>query len=266
MSTENASVQTEGLLQPADNDQQNVTGTETPDEQTPKTFTQAELDEKVGKRLAKAERKAQAELAQLRSEIEALKTTPKPTESESDKAPVRGDFASYEEFLRAEALHEARKEVKKHLKEFEQSNEKKAKETTQAKANAEFKARVDGVVDAGRKAYADFDAVINEAVSDELIPTKGPLYEAIMDSDIGEKLVYHLAKNPKEAERIAALSVYGQLRELGKLEDRLSAKKEPRETMEPIAGRTTNTGGLSDNLSMDAWVKARNKQLRESRN
>lgn len=266
MSTENASVQTEGLLQPADNDQQNVTGTETPEEQTPKTFTQAELDEKVGKRLAKAERRAQAEIATLRSEIEALKTAPKPSESTKDSAPKRDEFNSYEDFVEARALHTARAEAKKALDEFKNESKASDEKSKQAKAHSEFKARVDGVVDAGRKAYADFDAVINEAVSDEIVPTKGPLYEAIMDSDIGEKLVYHLAKNPKEAERIAALSVYGQLRELGKLEDKLSAKKEPRETMEPIAGRTNNTGGLSDSLSMDAWVKARNKQLRESRN
>lgn len=251
---------------PADTDQQNVTGTENPEQQVEeRRFTQAELDEKLQKRLAKEARKADARYQELQRELAALKE-PKPAETKTESEPKRTDYDSYEAFVEARAEWRADQKVTKRLEEFEGKTMKKAESDRQAKAQAEFKARVDDVIESGRKAYADFDAVINEAVSDELIPTKGPLYEAIMDSEIGDKLVYHLAKNPKEAERIGALSVYGQLRELGKLEDRLSAKKEPRETMEPIAGRTTNAGGLREDLSMDAWVKARNKQIRESRN
>jgi hypothetical protein len=34
--------------------------------------------------------------------------------------------------------------------------------------------------------------------------------------------------------------------------------------MEPIGGRTSTSNGLRDeSLSMDAWVKQRNKQLKE---
>jgi len=263
MSTENASALAEGQSLPADTSQQPVTSTEenTSEQQVEeRKFTQAELDEKLQKRLAKSERKANAELASLRAEIEALKTTPKPAEKQTESAPKRDEFSSYEDFVEARALHVARQEAKKELEAFKSESKKEREESTKAKAQGEFKARVDSVIEAGRKAYPDFDATVNEAVEDGLLPAKGPLYEAIMDSDMGEKLAYHLAKNPAEAERIQKLSVLGQIRELGKLEDKLSAKKEQRETMEPIGGRPTTTSGLRDDAPMDAWMKARQKQ------
>lgn len=248
---------------PADTSQQPVTSTEenTSEQQVEeRKFTQAELDEKLQKRLAKSERKANAELASLRAEIEALKTTPKPAEKQTESAPKREEFGSYEDFVEAKALHTARQETKKELEAFKSESKKEREESTKAKAAAEFTARRDAVIQAGQKAFPDFDAAINDAVEEGLIPVKGPLFEALMDSDVGEKLVYHLAKNPAEAERIQKLSVYAQLRELGKLEDKLSAKKEQRETMEPIGGRPTTTSGLRDDAPMDAWMKARQKQ------
>jgi hypothetical protein len=261
MSTENASALAEGQVLPADTSQQNVTETENPEQAAEKTFTQAELDAIVQKRAAKEARKAEARYASLEAQIQELKT-PKAAEKQTESAPKREEFSSYEDFVEAKALHTARTEARKELEAFKSESKKEREESTRAKAQKEFSSRVNDVIEAGRKGYADFDAVINDAVSDELIPTKGPLYEAIMDSDIGEKLVYHLAKHPAEAERIQKLSVYGQLRELGKLEDKLSAKKEPRETMEPIGGRTSNTGPLRDDMSTEAWIKARDKQLK----
>lgn len=42
--------------------------------------------------------------------------------------------------------------------------------------------------------------------------------DAIQDSDAGPALAYHLARNPDEASRIAALSPLGQVRALGRIE------------------------------------------------
>ena len=250
---------------PADTNQQNATGAESQEQQTEKTFTQAELDAIVQKRTAKAERRAEARYAALEAQISELKTPKAAVETKPESAPKREDFGSYEDFVEARALHVARTEAKKELEAFKNESKKEKEETTKASAQREFQKRVSDVIEAGQKAYPDFDAAINEAVEDGLIPTRGALYEAIMDSEMGEKLVYHLAKHPSEAERIQKLSPLAQVRELGKLEDKLSAKKEPRETMEPIGGRTTNTGGISDSLSHDAWIKQREKQVRDAR-
>ena len=42
--------------------------------------------------------------------------------------------------------------------------------------------------------------------------------DAILESEVGPKILYHFAKNPDEAERIGKLSVAKALKELGKLE------------------------------------------------
>lgn len=263
MTTENASALAEGQNLPADTTQQTATGAEGQAEQPEeRKFTQAELEEKVQKRVAREARKAEARYAALEAQIQELKAPKAATESQPEKAPQRSEFSSYEDFVEARALHAARMEAKKELEAFKNASKKEKEDSTKAQAQREFSRRVESVIKLGQDTYPDFDDVINNAVSDELIPTKGPLYEAIMDSEIGEKLVYHLAKHPKEAERIAGLSVYGQLRELGKLEDKLSAKKEPRETMEPIGGRTSTASGLADSLSTEAWIKQREKQLK----
>jgi len=263
MSTENASGQPEGLTQPADtsDQQKNVTSTEENSEATPKTFTQAELDAIVQRQKAKAERRAEARFQELQ-QAAAAKNEPKPVEVKSEPEPKRDNFTSYEEFIEARAEWRADQKVTKRLEEFEGKAKKQEQESKASKAQQDFQKRVDAVVEMGQKAYADFDAIINEAVEDGLIPTKGPIYEAIMDSDVGEKLAYHLAKNPDVAERIQKLSAYAAIRELGKLEDKLTAKKEARETMEPITGRQNSNAGFSENMSMDAYVKARNKQLK----
>jgi len=262
MSTENASALAEGQTLPADTSQQtNETSSEN-SEATPKTFTQAELDAIVQKRAAKEARKAEARYAALEAQISELKQ-PKPVETKTESAPKREDFQSYEDYVEARADWRAEQKVNKRFEEFESKSAKKETETKQAQAQREFQKRVDAVVELGQKTYPDFDAVINEAAEDGVIPLKGALFEAIMDSEMGEKLAYYLAKHPAEAERIQKLTVYGQLRELGKLEDKLSAKKEQRETMDPIGGRTSNTSGLRDNMSMDEFAKMRAKQAKE---
>ena len=82
--------QASGLIpegQTAAEDQQNATGAENQEQQQEeRRFTQAELDEKVQRRVAKAERKAQSEIAAIRQELEALKSNPKPAASQSESA------------------------------------------------------------------------------------------------------------------------------------------------------------------------------------
>ena len=77
-----------------------------------------------------------------------------------------------------------------------------------------------------KKEMADFDDVISASdvkVSDQV-------RDAILDSDVGPKILYHLANNPKDADKLASMSVLGALREIGRLEERLTkpaVKEEP---------------------------------------
>lgn len=268
MTTENASgLLPEGQDLPADTTQQPATGAEGQEpQQEAKTFTQQELDEKVQRRVAKAERKAQAQIQELREQIEALKTSPRPADNQdTSKEPQRSEFSSYEDYVEAKAIFKAEQAAEKRLQAEREARERETQKTRQEESGKEFRRRVEAVIEKGNEKFADFDAVINEAVEDGVIAIDSPMYHGLIDSDMGHEIAYWLAKNPKEAQRIAGLSAYRQVAEIGKLEDRLAAKQKQRETIDPISSRGNPINGLRDDLSTDAWMKARNKQLRDQR-
>jgi hypothetical protein len=66
---------------------------------------------------------------------------------------------------------------------------------------------------------ASSDVVVNNAVRD-----------AILESDVGPKILYHLAENNDLAKKIASLSPNAALREIGKLEAKFEAKPETTQT------------------------------------
>jgi hypothetical protein len=57
------------------------------------------------------------------------------------------------------------------------------------------------------------------------LPMTRAMTDAIVTSDEGAAVAYHLASNPDEARRIAALSPLAQIREIGRLEGKFAAEK-----------------------------------------
>lgn len=110
-----------------------------------------------------------------------------------------------------------------------------------------------------RERYADYDTV----VGNPSLPITDDMAAVIFDSDRGPEVAYHLGKNPAEAARIARLSPVAQAKELGRLEERLSAPKplpkQPPAPVQPVNGIAA--GGSKDPGSMSmseyaAWRKA----------
>jgi hypothetical protein len=262
MSEEMVSALTEG--QPLPVTDAPVTSAETDGQETPaKTFTQAELDEIIQKKAWRLERKAEREKAEFKSKLEEeLRSRAKPAEVNTEKEPKRADFEAYEDYIEARADWRAEQKVNARFEDYEGRQKKVSEEQRNAEAQKEFSRTADKRVADGRKEFADFDVVVNEAIEDGVIPLNSELYYGIIDSDMGHKLAYHLSKHPAEAEKLLAMGPRAQLRELGKLEDRLSAKKPKADTMEPIGGRSSHSNGIRDGMSMDEFVRARNAQLK----
>lgn len=82
--------------------------------------------------------------------------------------------------------------------------------------------------DAAEK-HDDFYEVVIEGAEQNLWPCTTDMNAAIMESDIAGEIAYHLATNPDEARRIAALTPHSQAREIGKLEAKLSAAPAPQQ-------------------------------------
>ena len=110
-----------------------------------------------------------------------------------------------------------------------------------------------------RDRFADYDAVTrnpNVAITPAMA-------EIIRDSDVGPDLAYHLGKNPALASRIAMQPPARQAKELGKLEERITAPK-PLPARAPAPVQPVNgiaAGGQKDPAKMSmseyiAWREA----------
>lgn len=215
------------------------------EEQPAKTFTQAEVDAIVQKRIAKEERKIERKFAEtLREQTTAI-------------PPKRETFGSDEEFSQAEIDHKA--EVK--ARELVQQRERQ----TQAEKQREvFEERAEKVLDR----YADFQVVvgnpalrINEAMAD-----------FIQDSEQGPDLAYYLGKNPGKAAEIYQLSPMRAARELVRLEAEIAAKPKatPSKAPDPISpvgarGKASSSSMPSDDDSIDVWMKKEQDRMRKLR-
>lgn len=239
------------------------------EEKPGRTYTQKELDAKLAKSHDRRERKYNRQLAELNGKLELLTAQQSKPAQKADEAgtkleaPKRADFESYEDYLEARTDFRTDQALQKQKDSLKQEQEEAGKTQKQAATKAEFDKMANKRVDAGRKEYADFDSVINDAFEDGVIEPNSELFFGLVESDIGHKLAYYLANpaNHAEAERIKALSPRGIHRELGKLELKLASKeKAAPETMEPIGGGRPikSADPMDDNISMDEFVRRRN--------
>lgn len=182
---------------------------------------------------------------------------------DDSKKPQEKDFESISDYLealtdwkveqreKAEALKKQEAEIKDSFKKSVTDFQKKT---------AEFAKTVD-----------DYDDVIADAGD---IQISYSLQSAIIESDIGPQVLYELAKDTDELERINALSPIAQAREIGKIEARLSVKSEtPKEQIKqksnapkpvtPLSAKTTVTKKsiFDKDLSQSEYEKLRREQL-----
>lgn len=116
---------------------------------------------------------------------------------------------------------------------------------------------------------ADF----HDVVSNPKVPITRDMILAASESEHAADILYHLGKNPEEAERLSNLSATAVMREVGRLEAGIEAgtlvvKAAPAQTTssapEPInpvkTGGKPNPSGLSDDLSVKEWRRRRHAQ------
>ena len=217
---------------------------ETPEQ--PKTFTQEEVDALIGKRLAREQRKWERERASA-PQAEAPKDLPPPEQ-----------FESVDAYADALATRKAEEMLKQREAERLQA------EMLEAFHDREEKAR---------DKYDDFEQV---AYNPNLRVTE-VMAQAIRSSDIGPDVAYYLGSNPKEADRISRLAPLIQVKELGKIEARLSDNPPVKRTssapapITPVTARTTGSPAYDTTdprsiktMSTSEWIEAeRQRQIKK---
>ena len=110
-----------------------------------------------------------------------------------------------------------------------------------------------------RGRIADYDQVVNAAPPIELQPE---FTAVLLESDKGPEMQYYLAKNFDEAQRINSLPPLQAVKELGRLEGRLSAAPPKRISAAPkppptVTGANAQGSKDPDDMSMADYIKWR---------
>lgn len=220
--------------------------------------------DKLNARIAseRAQREAlEARLAQLEQTAGASKP-PIDTQSPKDGEPNPDDFGTHAEYVKAVAKWTAKEELKAQRAEQEKTK-------LQSEHEQFERAHIERA-----KAFAEKTTDYAEALEDveDVIFSAAALYE-IKASQLGPQIIYELAKNRKEAERIATLPYRDVVREIAKLEARLTAasekpKVETKKTtqapkpIEPVGGGKTQVSKSPEEMSFPEYEKYRRQQMR----
>ena len=162
------------------------------------------------------------EIEQLREQIAKQSVVEKPVEklSSDDPEPDVEKYDSLTDFYKEHSRWAARQEVKEFQKKQEAKSQQEKQLTEQQKRVSEFQSK--GAEFA--KSVDDYQDAIDD-VSDVIVSPG--LQEALLDSDNGHEILYHLAKNKDELLRINKLSLVAQAREIGKWEAKISKEEKP---------------------------------------
>lgn len=235
-----------------------------------KTYTEeevkAQLDAEAAKIRNKYERKLEKARIEQETRAQVLQEVSAKQEVKDDEPRVE-DFSDYSDYLRAAARYEVKQELaQERAKQQEQESQR-----SYEKENARKQQLAETLMENGHEKYRDFDEVAES--TGDLLRSKGLKFSnammgALYEAENSHDIVYHLGKNPAEAERIASLPAYAQAKEIGKLEEKLNApsKKSISKAPEPIdpvsTGKTSNDSALNDDLPIEEWMKRRNKEVR----
>ena len=196
----------------------------------------------------------------LEARLAALEKQPATQSPKVDEEPQPSQFNDAFEYAKALAEYTADKrigEMRKQDAEAKEAQERQkvidqwANKVQQAKAS-----------------LPDFDDIV--ASSDVVV--NDDIRDAILESDVGPQILYHLAENEDVAKKIAGLSAKQALREIGKLEARFEVRETKPETapitrskapapIQPLRGSSPADVPLSTNGewhgTFQAWKEAR---------
>lgn len=176
----------------------------------------------------------------------------------TETAPKREQYGDIEDFFKAQARYEARQEAAQQVERaFRSMNERQQQEAMQKQAQGmveSFNQRRE----AGMKDYPDFAEVIADA-SDMPV---GNAAAAIAEAENPAGVMYYLAKNRAQAERIAALSPLKAAIEIGRIESGL--KSAPKVSNAPPPGKPVGSkpsAGSDPPDDPDAYMRWRRKNI-----
>jgi len=177
-----------------------------------KRFSEITKQREQARQEAAQEREARQ---RLETEIAAIRQQQQPQQAKAaDEKPQPSQFTDAFEYAEALADWSA-----------EQALVRRDKEDLQRRADEAQQKVISSwanKVAAAKAEIPDFD----DMVASSGVAVSDPIRDAILESDVGPQILYHLAKEDDLAKKIASMSPYAALREIGKLEAKFEKQPE----------------------------------------
>jgi polyhydroxyalkanoate synthesis regulator phasin len=175
-------------------------------------FSEITKQREEARKEAQQEREARQALEQR---LAALENKGQPQRANPvDEKPQPSQFSDAFEYAEALAEYTADKRISEMKQQEAQAKEAEERQ----KVIQTWAKKVESV----KATLPDFDDIV--ASSDVVV--NDDIRDAILESDVGPQILYHLAENDEVAKKIAGLSPKAALREIGKLEAKFEAKPE----------------------------------------
>ena len=181
-----------------------------------KRFSEITKQREEARKEAQTERQARLDLEQRLAALEQQRQPQQ--QSYVDQEPQPSQFNDAFEYAKALAEFSTEKALAERDRQVAMAREQEAQQRIiQSWAQK---------VQAAKAEMPDFDDLV--ASSDVVV--NNAVRDAILESDVGPKILYHLAENNDLAKKIASLSPNAALREIGKLEARFEVNPETKQT------------------------------------
>ena len=214
---------------------------------------QKKFDRDAAMQRRRYEKDLQAEREQ-RIRLEERLAKAEPARPSDPDMPTIDKFDNFDEYLTAKAEYIASQTLSKHEQRQQQEKAQAAQQQTVEGWNKRVAAAD----------IPDFHDVL--AASD--VPMTSIMQQAIMESENGPKLAYHLATNPADAERIAGMTPIGAVRALTLIEEGLKkpvAVSKATPPITPVGSKATSIKSLLDVKDYDEFSKRRAAQIAKRR-
>lgn len=183
-------------------------------------------------RTKRLQAKVQALTIQLEHEQRRNGASSKSDGKPPSEADFGGDYSAFERAQRQFDVEEAVRRVR--AEDDRKANEAKASELSDARASLYRERAAEA-----KSTLTDFDKVLESARNERV---RDDISDFIQESEKGPHLAYHLAKHPEQLRDINGLSPVQAMRELARIEARLSTPAPKRQTSAPPPVRRLSGG------------------------
>jgi hypothetical protein len=244
--------------EPVAEDEEKVTEERKPNPKLEKRFSELTKQREQLRKEAEEER---GKREQLETRLKALESQAAPKAQSRDEKPKPDQFVDAFEYAEALADWSAENAV---MRARQEDVEKKFQEERQ-KVLQTWNTRLE----ATKAELPDYDEMLTS--SDVVVSNE--VRDAILESEIGPRILYHLAENPELAAKITKSSLITALKEIGKLEARFE-KNESKEVktvavkskapapISPLKGTSSEQAVITDT---DKMTYAQYKAMRQAK-